>query len=67
MRYVLQLAIQTLDLKGYLKVYGFQDDTLIDLVVTHDCKHFLSKHCTEAIEIQLYGDMKVRQGGVGDR
>ena len=63
MRYVLQLAIQILD----LKVYWFQDDTVIDLVVTHDCKHFLSKHCTEAIEIQLYGDMEVRQGGVGDR
>jgi hypothetical protein len=45
----------------------FQDDTLIDLAVAHDCRHFLSKHCTEAIEIQLYGDMQVRQGGVGDR
>ena len=63
MRYVLQLAIQTLDLKSSM----FQDDTLIDLAVAHDCRHFLSKHCTEAIEIQLYGDMKVRQGGVGDR
>ncbi len=57
MAFVPQLALKNLD----LKLPMFQDDTIIDLVIAHDCNHFLSKHCKEAMEIQLFGDMEVRQ------
>ena len=39
----------------------FQQDTILDLVVAHDCTHFLAKCCSEAITLQLYGDMQVRE------
>ena len=56
MRRVLQLALKALDINLML----YQQDTILDLVVAHDCTNFLTKHCSEAIDIQLYGDMEVR-------
>ena len=56
MRYFSQLALKALDIN--LRLY--QQDTILDLVVAHDCTVFLTKHCSEAIDIQLYGDMEVR-------
>ena len=56
MRYFLQLALKALDIN--LRLY--QQDTILDLVVAHDCTFFLTTHCSEAIDIQLYGDMEVR-------
>ena len=56
MRYVPQLALAALDVP--LKL--FHQHTLLDLVVAYDCTHFLTTHCSKAIDIQLYGDMEVR-------
>jgi hypothetical protein len=70
LRYVLQLAIKTLDAQLY-----FFEGTIIDWIMTQLSAHnWTSVHdwtppppdlvdlCTKANEIQLYGDMVVRQG-----
>ena len=56
MRCVPQLALKALDIKQPL----FKQDTILDLAVSHECMNFLSKRCSAAITIQLYGDMQVR-------
>jgi hypothetical protein len=58
LRYISQLALRALDVNLQL----FQQHTLLDLVVAYDCTHFLTTHCSTAIDIQLYGDMEVRHG-----
>ncbi len=61
MRRVLQLALKALDINLPL----FRQDTILDLAVAHECMDFLSKHCSAAITIQLFGDMQVRHGARG--
>ena len=56
MRNLSQLALKSLDINLML----YQQDTILDLVVAHDCRRFLTRHCSEAIDIQLCGDMEVR-------
>ena len=52
-----RLALRALDINLLL----FKQDTILDLVVAHDCLKFLSKHCSAAITIQLYGDMEANK------
>ncbi len=61
-----QLALKALDIDLPLVAPLFEKDTILDLVVAHECMDFMSKCCSEAITIQVYGDMKVIQGARGE-
>jgi hypothetical protein len=63
LRCVPQLALKALDINLPL----FRQDTILDLAVAHECMDFLSKHCSAAITIQLFGDMQVRHGARGEQ